>query len=145
MDKKLRVSNDAGTSNIAFASDIVANVPEGDRDIHDNESFLVQWSAQNAGTSASPGFTDLLVISSIPEGCPGDDNADHPIVFNSERDADNPQDFLEGPLDPGQTGSLMQPRVGPFAAGSYRLTVTLAQGISNTTLFSCIDILPAAG
>jgi hypothetical protein len=138
------VSDDAGASNIVFASDIVANAPAGDGIIHDNESFQVQWSAQNTGTAASPAFTDLLVISSVPEGCPGDDSKDHPVVYNSERDADNPQDFLEGPLDPGQTGSLMQPSVGPFAAGSYRLTVTLAKDVANTTLFTCIDIVPAS-
>jgi hypothetical protein len=141
----MHVTNNAGTANIMFASDIVANVPGGDGVIHDNESFVVQWTAQNTGSSASPGFTDLLVVSSLPEGCPGDDTKDHPVVFNSDRDADNPQDFLEGALDPGQTGGLMQPQVGPFAAGDYRLSVTLAEGLANTTQFTCITIVPSAG
>jgi hypothetical protein len=122
----------------------VPNTPGGDGIIHDNESFEVQWAAQNIGTAASPAFTDLLVISSVPEGCPGDDKKNHAVVYNSERDAENPQDFLEGALNPGQTGSLMQPSVGPFPAGSYRLTVTLAKNISNTTLLTCIDIIEAS-
>jgi hypothetical protein len=114
-------SGDAGAPNIVFASDIVPNTPGGDGIIHENESFQVQWAAQNIGTAASPAFTDLLVISSVPEGCPGDDNKDHPVVYNSERDAENPQDFLEGALNP-----------------------TLAKNISNTTLFTCIDIIAAS-
>ena len=141
MDRSMHVTNNAGTPNIMFASDIVANVPGGNDVIHDNETFVVQWTAQNAGSSASPGFKDLLVVSNLPEGCPGDDSKDHPVVFNSDNDADNPQDFLEGALDPGQTGSLMQPRVGPFAAGAYRLTVTLAEGLANTTLSTCINVV----
>jgi hypothetical protein len=144
MSRNPIVSDNAGTSNIVFASDIVANVPGGDDVIHDNESFQVQWTAQNTGTAATSAFTDLLVVSSVPEGCPGDDSKDHPVVFSSDRDADNPQDFLEGPLNPGQTGSLMQTSVGPFAAGSYRLSVTLAKDVANVTLVTCIDIVPAS-
>ena len=135
--------DDGGTSNIVFATDIIADVPAGDGVIHDNESFQVQWTAQNTGAATSPAFTDLLVISSLPEGCPGDDSNDHPVVFNSDSNADNPQDFMEGALNPGQRGSLMQPSVGPFPAGAYRLSVTLAKDVANTTLFTCINIVAA--
>jgi hypothetical protein len=144
MSRSPVLTDNAGTPNIVFASDIVANVPGGDDVIHANESFQVQWTAQNTGTAATPAFTDLLVVSSVPEGCPGDDSKDHPVVFNSDQNADNPQDFLEGPLNPGQTGSLMQTSVGPFPAGSYRLSVTLAKDVANVTLVTCIDIVPAS-
>jgi hypothetical protein len=132
----------AGSADIQFSTGIVADTSSG-AVIHDNESFRVQWSAQNVGGSASPAFTDLLVISSVPEGCPGDSSKDHPVVFNSDRDADNPGDFSESPLNPGQAGSELQPSVGPFPAGSYLLTVTLGNGMFNTTSFICIDIVPA--
>jgi len=53
----------------------------------------------------------------------------------------DPQDYMEGPLPAGSTSPGVQPTVGPFPTGSYRLTVTLAQGITNTTEFTCIDII----
>ena len=127
-----------GQPQIVFATDIIPDKAI----IHNNESFQVQWAAFNASQVDSPAFTDLLVITSIPEGCPGSDDQEHPVVYNSETDG-NPQDFLEQPLPAGQEGSVMQPMVGPFPAGSYRLTVTLAQGLSNTTSFNCIEIVAA--
>jgi hypothetical protein len=48
---------------------------------------------------------------------------------------------VEQPLAAGATGSLMQPSVGPFPTGSYRLTVTLAQDLANVTNFNCVDII----
>jgi len=130
---------DAGQPNIVFASAITPD----NAIIHDDDTFQVQWSAFNAGQTDSPAFTDLLVITSIPEGCPGSDDQDHPVVYSSDTQG-NPQDFLEQPLAAGAVGSTMQPMVGPFPAGSYRLTVTLAVNVSNTTSFSCIDIDPAS-
>ena len=143
MSDNQTTSSDAGTPEVVFATDVIANVPGGDEVIHDNEQFQVQWSALNQGTAPVPGFTDILVVARVPEGCPGVDDQDHPVVYNSEKDADNPQDYLEGALTPGQTGGMMQPMVGPFPAGAYRLTVTLAKDISNTSLYTCIDIVPA--
>ncbi len=107
--------------------------------IHSNETFSVQWFAYNKGPSRAPAFTDLLVITQIAEGCPGSDDQDHPVVYNSETDG-NPQDYLEQPLDPQTTGELMQPMVGPFPAGSYRLTVTLGKDLANVSNYACIDI-----
>jgi hypothetical protein len=131
--------SDTDQPNIVFASAITPDKAI----IHDDETFQVQWSAFNAGLAASPAFTDLLVITSIPEGCPGSDDQDHSVVYNSDSQG-NPQDFLEQPLAPGQEGSTMQPMVGPFPAGSYRLTITLAVNVSNTTNYSCIDIESAS-
>jgi hypothetical protein len=108
--------------------------------IHDNETFAVQWIAKNLGPGDAPAFTDLLVVTKIPEGCPGSDDQDHPIVYNSGTDG-NPQDYMEQALAAGASGPVMQPTVGPFATGSYRLTVTLAQGVANVTNFNCIDII----
>jgi hypothetical protein len=82
------------------------------------------------------------VITSIPEGCPGSDDQDHPVLFNSQ-DQGNPQDYLEQPLPAGQNGSLMQPTVGPLAAGSYRLTVTLGVGLANVSNYNCIEVIAA--
>jgi|GEM_PF-3537006 len=129
---------DAGQANIVFATDVIPDKAI----IHDDETFQVQWAAFNAGQVDSPAFTDLLVITSIPEGCPGSDDQEHPVVYDSSTDG-NPQDFLEQPLAAQAEGTLMQPMVGPFPAGSYRLTVTLAQGLSDVTIFNCIEIIPA--
>jgi hypothetical protein len=109
--------------------------------IHDSDTFQVQWKAFNAGQVDSQDFTDLLVITNIPEGCPGSDDQDHPVVYDSET-AGNPEDFKEQELPAHAEGSLMQTTVGPFAPGSYRLTVTLDKDLSNTTSFNCIDIIP---
>lgn len=128
-------SNDAGRPNIVFATTIVPDKPFP----NDKDTFSVQWAAFNSSQVDSPAFTDLLIITKIPEGCPGSDDQDHPVVYNSETDG-NPQDFLEQPLAAGQEGGLMQPMVGPLPAGSYRLTVTLAKDLSNTTNWNCIDI-----
>ena len=130
--------SDAAQVNIVFATDVIPDKAI----IHDNETFQVQWAAFNAGQVDSPAFTDLLVITSIPEGCPGSDDQTHPVVYDSSTDG-NPQDFLESPLPAQTQGSLMQPMVGPFPAGAYRLTVTLATGLVNSTLFNCIDIIAA--
>ncbi len=130
--------SDAGQVTIVFATDVIPDKAI----IHDNETFQVQWAAFNASHVDSPAFTDLLVVTSIPEGCPGSDDQEHPIVYDSSTSG-NPQDFLESPLSAQSQGSLMQPMVGPFPAGSYRLTVTLAQGLANTTLFNCIEIILA--
>jgi hypothetical protein len=111
--------------------------------LHENDTFQVQWNARNTDQVTSTAFTDLLVITSIPEGCPGSDDQEHAVVFSSDTDGD-PADYQEQPLDPGATGNLMQPTVGPFPAGSYRLTVTLASDVGNgDTTFRCIDIVPA--
>lgn len=110
--------------------------------IHDNDTFQVQWTALNAGVANSTAFTDQLVITSIPEGCPGSDDQDHTVVFSSDTDG-TPSDYQEQPLAPGAAGNLMQPTVGPFPAGAYRLTVTLANDVGNgDKTFNCIDIIP---
>ncbi len=109
--------------------------------IHDNDAFQVQWAAQNIDGVTSTVFTDSLVITSIPEGCPGSDDQEHPVVFSSDTDG-NPSDYQEQPLAPGATGNLMHATVGPFPAGSYRLTVTLASDVGDgDTTFNCIDII----
>ena len=141
-------SNDAGTNtdggaapaapNLAFGGD--GTIVPDKAIIHDNETFAVQWTAHNLGPGDAPAFTDLLVVTRIPEGCPGSDDQDHPVVFNSATDG-NPQDYMEQPLAAGAIGSLMQPSVGPFPTGSYRLTVTLAQDLANVTNFNCVDII----
>ena len=111
--------------------------------VHDDESFAVQWAAVNAGGQAVGSFVDRLVVTSIPEGCPGSDDVDHAVVFDSDADGD-PADYTEAGIAAGKAGALMQPQVGPFAAGSYRLTVTLASDTGNgATTFNCIEIVPA--
>jgi hypothetical protein len=111
--------------------------------IHDNDIFQVQWTAQNIGQATTTAFTDLLVITSIPEGCPGSDDQEHPVVFSSGTDGD-PSEYQEQPLGPGEAGSLMRATVGPLPVGSYRLTVTLASDVGNGhTTFHCIDVRPA--
>src|SRR3954468_1055622 len=85
--------------------------------VHDDESFAVQWSGLNVGDQAVPSFLDRLVVTNIPEGCPGSDDVDHEIVFDSDADGD-PGDYTEPDLVPGSAGPLMQPLVGPFPAGS---------------------------
>ena len=82
------------------------------------------------------------MVTLQPEGCPGSDDQDHPVVYDSDKDGD-PQDFLEASLKAGAEGPLMQPMVGPFAAGSYRLTVTLDTDSASTTTFNCVDIVHA--
>ncbi|MEU9497249.1 hypothetical protein [Streptomyces sp. NPDC048196] len=111
--------------------------------IHDNESFRVQWSALNNSSQDFPAFVDRLLIQSIPEGCPGSDDVDHDTVFDSDQNGD-PSDFSEPDLVSGQPGPLLNPSVGPFPAGSYRLTVTLAHdlGVGHTT-FNCISVVAA--
>ncbi|MFF7976619.1 hypothetical protein [Streptomyces sp. NPDC007905] len=111
--------------------------------VHDNEAFRVQWAARNISTQDVPAFVDRLLIQSIPEGCPGSDSTDHDVVFDSDTDAD-PNDVSEPDLPIGQAGPLMNPSVGPFPTGSYRLTVTLANdlGVGKTT-FNCIEIVDA--
>ncbi|TGS54601.1 hypothetical protein EN844_32465, partial [Mesorhizobium sp. M3A.F.Ca.ET.201.01.1.1] len=54
--------------------------------VHDNEAFRVQWSAFNAGDADLMAFIDRLVITSIPEGCPGSDDVEHEVVFDSDTD-----------------------------------------------------------
>ena len=54
--------------------------------IHENDNFSVQWVAMNTTNSDIKPFSDGLVITSIPEGCPGTDGADHPVVFDSSTD-----------------------------------------------------------
>ncbi len=127
-----------GRPNIVFATEIAADKPM----IRDNETFTVQWAAFNAGQTDSPAFTDLLIITQVPEGCPGSDDQDHPVVYNSEQSG-NPQDYLEQPLAAGAEGTMMQTMVGPFPAGSYRLNITLAKDLSNTTNYNCVEIIAA--
>ncbi|RWG00428.1 hypothetical protein [Mesorhizobium sp.] len=111
--------------------------------IHDNEEFRVQWSALNAGANDLSAFIDRLVVTSIPEGCPGSDDVEHDVVFDSDVDADA-SDYTEEALSAGKVGALMEPSVGPFPAGSYRLTVTLASDIAEgDASFNCIEIVPA--
>jgi hypothetical protein len=111
--------------------------------IHDNDSFSVQWVAVNLTDIDMKPFTDGLVITSIPEGCPGTDGADHPVVFDSSTDG-NASDYSETSLPARSAGSLMQPNVGPFPVGSYRLTVTLDRDFGRgATQFLCIKIVAA--
>ncbi|MFJ9456453.1 hypothetical protein ACIRST_15330 [Kitasatospora sp. NPDC101447] len=109
--------------------------------IHDDDSFRVQWSARNVSNHDISSFVDRLVIQSIPEGCPGSDSVDHDTVFDSDVDG-AASDFTEPDLRAGTAGPLMNPSVGPFSAGDYRLTVTLAKdlGVGHTT-FDCITIV----
>ena len=109
--------------------------------IHDNESFHVQWNAVNLGPDNTPEFVDRLVITLRPEGCAGPEEQDATTVYDSDVDGD-PADFAEGVLAAGNIGPVMSPQVGPFAAGSYRLMVTLDFGGPNPVeLFNCIDIV----
>ena len=123
---------------IVFATSVIPDKAV----IHDDDAFRVQWKAFNGGLADSPAFNDRLVVTLITEGCPGSDDKDHPVVFDSDTDGDS-QDFLEPPLAAGAEGNLMQPMVGPFPAGSYRLTVTVDTKSSMTTTFNCIDIVNA--
>jgi hypothetical protein len=54
--------------------------------IHDDDTFRVQWSSLNSSNQDVPEFADRLVVYSIPEGCPGSDDVDHDIVFDSDVD-----------------------------------------------------------
>lgn len=111
--------------------------------IHDNENFSVQWVALNTTDQVINPFVDGLVITSIPEGCPGTDGADHPVVFDSQTDG-NDSDYTESPLPAHSTGSVIQPTVGPFPVGHYRLTVTLDRDLGRgVTQFLCIDTVAA--
>ncbi|WP_333738618.1 hypothetical protein [Streptomyces sp. IBSBF 2806] len=122
-------------ASIFFADSEHPIVPSA-TEIRETDSFEVQWSAVNASDVDVAAFTDRLVITSIPEGCPGTDDAEHPVVFD--------ESFDEPALGPGQSGPLQNPTVGPFAAGAYRLTVTLADDSgTGFTTFDCIDVDPA--
>lgn len=111
--------------------------------IHDNESFRVQWNAENLGPDITPEFVDRLEVIALPEGCPGSDLEKHTVIYDSTVDG-NPDDFAEPELLPGEVGPLMEPEVGPFAVGSYRLTVTLDDGGPNpVSLFHCINVVEA--
>jgi hypothetical protein len=105
--------------------------------VHDNESFNIQWTAFNASGREVPAFVDRLVITSIPEGCPGSDDVEHDVVFDTDVDEDG--------LAAGAAGELVETEAGPFPAGAYRLTVTLADDLgTGKTTFLCIDIVKAA-
>jgi len=134
-------ASDAATYTLQFGPNGV--VPDT-AIIHDTDTFRVQWNAMNLGPDATPAFTDRLVVFQIPEGCPGSDDQDHPILYDSSSDGD-PADFAEPALAAGPLGPLMQPLVGPFSAGSVRLTVTLDFGGPNpVTTFNCIEIVQSA-
>jgi hypothetical protein len=109
--------------------------------IHSNDVFDVQWAAINIGNLASLAFTDLLVITQIPEGCPGSDDQEHSVVYDSDTEGINPEDFSELPLDPQQEGRLMKTTVGPFPVGDYRINVTLGYGLYDIKNWSCIKII----
>ncbi len=111
--------------------------------IHDNESFGVQWGAVNLGPDITPDFVDRLEVLRRPEGCAGPEDQEETTVYDSDIDG-NPDDFAESALRPGEAGPLMTSLVGPFAVGSYRLTVTLDEGGPNpVTLFNCIEVRAA--
>jgi hypothetical protein len=139
--------DNGGLPEIVFANPDVAVMPSA-AIIHDNETFLVQWSAFNTGQADSEAFIDNLTIYSVPD-CPGsDDNLT--AVWDSDADGD-PQDFQEPPLAAQTQGPMMQPTVGPFPAGFYRLTVTLNSGnppadeqdMTNNLTYNCIEIIEA--
>ncbi len=97
----------------------------------------------NLGPDVTPEFVDRLVILHRPEGCSGPEYQKETAVYDSAVDGD-PADFAEPALLPCETGPLMTPLIGPFAVGSYRLTVTLDDGGPNPiTLFNCVDIIAA--
>src|ERR1700759_2560068 len=125
-------------SSIVFAGDVTPDKAI----IHDNESFRVQWKSFNSGPSDKPAFSDRLIVTRLPEGCPGSDDQDHTVVFDSDTDGDA-EDFQEATLAAGAEGSLMQPTIGPFVAGSYRLTVTPDTSSTMTTSFNCVEIVQA--
>jgi hypothetical protein len=111
--------------------------------VHDNENFAVQWSAFNISSQDVPSFRDRLVVTSIPEGCPGSDDQEHEIIFDSDIDG-NVNEYTEPALAAGVAGPLMHPTIGPFPVGSYRLTVTLANNVgTGMTTFNCIEIVSA--
>jgi hypothetical protein len=119
---------------IVFANEEMPIVPDIVI-IHANEDFRVQWTARNAGDKDVEAFVDRLVVTSIPEGCPGSDSEEHEVVFDA--------DVEESPLPAGAAGELVEQKVGPFPAGSYRLTVTLANDLGEgVTRFNCIEIIP---
>jgi hypothetical protein len=123
---------------IVFASPVVPDKAI----VHDNEIFVVQWKAFNAGDDNMPSFVDRLQVLSMPEGCPGSDDVEHEAVFDSQTE-DDQADFTEAPVPAGNEGRPMAATVGPFAAGAYRLTVTLDVGGGEVTTFNCIDIVAA--
>lgn len=102
--------------------------------VHADERFTLQWVARNAGSEDVPDFIDRLVITHLPEGCPGDDSIDHEVMLDAEID--------EAGLPAGTGGSVTEHEVGPFATGAYRVTVTLADDTGDgQTLAICIDIV----
>jgi hypothetical protein len=97
----------------------------------------------NATNQDIPSFRDHLVVTSIPEGCPGADDQEHPVVYDSDVSGDV-ANFTEPALPSTAAGPLMNPVVGPFLVGSYRLTVTLADDLGRgMTTFDCIEIVKA--
>jgi hypothetical protein len=110
--------------------------------VHADESFFVQWKAQNLGPDDTGDFVDHLVVTDVGE-CPGSDDEDHPVMYDSA-DEDDLSPFAEPPQAAGQVGPLIEAEVGPFPAGAYRLAVTLDDGGPNpVTIFNCIEITEA--
>jgi hypothetical protein len=96
-------------------------------------AFSVHWGARNIGEDDVPAFIDLLVVTHIPEGCPGSDDTEHEVVYESEVE--------QAELAAGQVGELKSVEVPSLSEGAYRLTVTLANdlGIGEST-FNCINV-----
>jgi len=112
--------------------------------VHDTESFAVQWSAFNQGTADSGDFTDSLVITYFPEGsadCSPDSAGK--VVYDSQTDATDPNEFTEPSIAPNTQGQLMQTTVGPFPVGWLRLSVTLGVGQYDVPISSCMNVIKA--
>jgi hypothetical protein len=123
----------------------VSGVTTDETQIDDATAFNVQWKAQNLGPDDTAEFRDHVVIRSVDD-CPGDDDDEHsPVVYDSDTDPDtDPGVLTEPPLAANAVGPLMQVPVGPFPAGSIRISVTLdADGPNPVTIFNCIVVAPA--
>lgn len=96
-------------------------------------AFAVQWGAHNIGEDDVPAFIDRLVVTHIPEGCPGSDGTEHEVVFESEVE--------QAEIHAGQFGELVSVEVPGLSEGAYRLTVTLADDLAiGESTFNCVNV-----
>ncbi|MGO9928602.1 MAG: hypothetical protein ACLPLP_21440 [Mycobacterium sp.] len=119
----------------------VSGVTEDVTPIDDATPFNVQWKAQNLGPDSTGEFRDHVVIRSVA-ACPGDDNDENsPVVYDSDTDPNlDPGDLKEEPIAAGGFGPVKQASVGPFPAGSIRISVTLDADGTPVTTFDCIKV-----
>ena len=152
-DQGAQPSDQGGGSNEQDKSIIVPDGPVGEAStahpvesiLHTGETFTIQWQAQNKGETPSQAFDDSLVITRFPEGgsCSGDGGT---VVYNSENDAKNPQDFSEQSIARHSHGDLKTTKVGPFdQTGKYLFSAILGGGgqkVYNVPMGTeCLDVI----